>query len=1336
MLRTCGTRSTRFGSPLFFRNNGTASPSSFTGLTTRMIGSQFNNRTDNAQFTRRGYATNPVPIQRLTESFIDGTSATYVEDMYTAWKKDPSSVHASWNSYFRSVDAGAPPGEAHQGPESVKPGTLGRSAAAAAGVDPKLSDQTRLRMLLVRAFQVRGHLLAKLDPLTNGPLWRGGEPQELLPSTYGFTEEDLDRPIDLSNENLILGFLHSGAPHRTLREVYTRLRETYCGTMGVEYMHIPDRVECNWIRERIETPQRLEYTKQQKYHILDRLTWSTLFERFLANKFSSEKRFGVDGCEALIPGMKAMIDTGGDIGVECVVVGMPHRGRLNVLANVVRKPLEAILSEFNKKGDQLHDLGEGSGDVKYHLGTSFDRPTATGKKIHISLLANPSHLEAVNPVVMGKARAKQEYLKDTERTKVLPVLLHGDAAFAGQGVVPECFEMGQWKNFTVGGTVHIIVNNQIGFTTDMKTARLSRASPYPTEVAKMANAPIFHVNGDDPEAVVRAMTLAVEYRQAFHKDVVIDIVCYRRNGHNEGDNPAFTQPLMYEKIKDHPSTLEIYRKRLLEEGVVDEAEIKRMDEVANKEYQAAYEASAAYKPTKMDWLSSYWGGFKSSKHHSAIRSTGVPRDILMQIGEKLTSVPEGFSPHSLINTQLNKKKAMFRTGKGFDWATAEALAFGSLALEGNLIRLTGQDVERGTFTHRHAVLHDQKTDDTYQPLAHVGPNQAPVFIHNSALTEFGGLGFELGFSLENPNSLILWEAQFGDFSNGAQVIFDQFISSGEQKWLRQCGITLLLPHGYDGAGPEHSSARLERFLQMTDSDPDQIPEMDAAQRRQIQETNWQVVNVSTPANYFHVLRRQLRRDFRKPLIVMSPKRLLRAKEAVSSLDDFDDSAETGNGQTRFMRVIPDVCPSLVAPEKVRRVIFCSGNVYYDLAERRETAKAYDVAIVRIEQIAPFPFDHVQAQSSLYPNADICWAQEEPKNMGPYDFVYRHARAALKPQRGSAFEPLYAGRPVSASPATGSYKTHSRQLQQLLDDAFSSPSPSPSSSSSTSSSSSDALANTLLNTITFNLQSQDFTQPWFHKHATRNDANTLLRNQQNGAFLIRPSSQRGCYAMTFVANGEIKHNLIYGLMPGYSLEEKPSSETEKFWTLSALVEHCDFLRHPVARHESKPLAAPAATNTKTSWGIVKKIIEKLDSNSPECISLSWELSTTECTGLEWPGIITPPQQTPSQPLDDVHSMLFGLVHTPVEKHTFVRYCDKEYAAPELLPLQNEFAKELLLHLKTNTTVECLSIIGHEGTASMRLHYAPNFTNREAQWLAKVIRSNTTLTTLDLSVNFIG
>ena len=868
----------------------------------------------------------------------------------------------------------------------------------------------------------------------------------------------MDKKIFLGESNLMSGFLRSAGTSVTLRDIIKRLQETYSGNIGIEYMHIHDREECNWIRERIETPKQFTFSKEEKTVILDRLAWSALFEQFLAVKYAGAKRFGLEGCETLVPGLKSMIDRAGELGVTAMVFGMPHRGRLNVLANVVRKPLDQILHEFDPDGkrDQSDDLGYGTGDVKYHLGTSYDRPTRFGKKIHLSLVANPSHLECVNPVVLGKVRAKQHYGKDATGNTVVPVLLHGDAAFCGQGVSYETFDMTLFRDYSVGGAIHIVVNNQIGFTTDTINARVANASKYCTDVGKTAGAPIFHVNGDDPEAVVHVFNLAAEYRQQFKKDVVIDIFCYRRYGHNEGDEPRFTQPVMYANISKHKSALDLYEAQLISEKTITKEEGEVMRKKVLEHYNSHYNNRDNYKPKEGDWLSSVWKGLKKSGEVSKIRPTGLSRPTIEALTKVLTTIPENFTPHKKMKELFEKKRVALTTGKGVDWATGEALAFGSLLREGFTVRLSGQDVERGTFSQRHAVIHDINTDAHYIPLLHVSqgsntPNSTRPYgndeagggggggggafeVCNSSLSEFGVLGFELGFSLENPNSLVLWEGQFGDFANGAQVIFDQFISSGEQKWLRQSGLTVLLPHGYDGQGPEHSSCRLERFLQMCDSDPDVYPQMSETERIQIQKSNMQVVNCSTPANYFHVLRRQMHRDFRKPLIIATPKRLLRHPRAVSTIDQFVEG-------TRFKRVLPESDEEISTnKDKVRKLLLCTGNVYYDLIETRESKKIKDVAIIRVEQLAPWPFDRVEEQVRQYKNVkdkDIVWVQEEPKNMGAWFHVYHNLKTTLvtKGLRSKGWEPQYVGRKASASPATGSMKAHRRQLAEFLEHAF-------------------------------------------------------------------------------------------------------------------------------------------------------------------------------------------------------------------------------------------------------------------------------------------------------------
>ncbi|CAI9285807.1 unnamed protein product [Lactuca saligna] len=858
----------------------------------------------------------PVPLSRLTDSFLDGTSSVYLEELQRTWENDPQSVDESWDNFFRNF----------VGQASTSPGISGQT----------IQESMRL-LLLVRAYQVYGHMKAKIDPLG---LEKREIPDDLDPAFYGFSEADLDH-----------------------------------------------RERCNWLRDRIETPTPTQYNSERREVILDRLIWSTQFENFLATKWTAAKRFGLEGGETLIPGMKEMFDRSADLGVESIVIGMSHRGRLNVLGNVVRKPLRQIFSEFSGGTKPVDEVGlyTGTGDVKYHLGTSYDRPTRGGKRIHLSLVANPSHLEAVDPVVVGKTRAKQYYSNDADRTKNMGILIHGDGSFAGQGVVYETLHLSGLPNYTTGGTIHIVVNNQVAFTTDPQAGR---SSQYCTDVAKALNAPIFHVNGDDVEAVVHACELAAEWRQTFHSDVVVDIVCYRRFGHNEIDEPSFTQPKMYKIIRNHPSSLEIYQKKLLETGQATKEDIDRIQSKVTSILNEEFLASKDYVPQRRDWLSAYWLGFKSPEQLSRIRNTGVKPEILKNVGKAITTLPETFKPHRAVKKIFADRFKMIESGEGVDWAVAEALAFATLLVEGNHVRLSGQDVERGTFSHRHSVIHDQETGDRYCPLDHVMMNQNEEMftVSNSSLSEFAVLGFELGYSMENPNSLVLWEAQFGDFSNGAQVIFDQFLSSGEAKWLRQTGLVVLLPHGYDGQGPEHSSARLERFLQMSDDNPFVVPEMEPTLRNQIQTCNWQVVNVTTPANYFHVLRRQLHREFRKPLIVMSPKNLLRHKECKSNLSEFDDvQGHPGFDKqgTRFKRLIKDQNAHSDLEEGIRRLVLCSGKVYYELDEKRKSVDAKDIAICRVEQLCPFPYDLIQRELNRYPNAEIVWCQEEPMNMGAY-----------------------------------------------------------------------------------------------------------------------------------------------------------------------------------------------------------------------------------------------------------------------------------------------------------------------------------------------------------------
>ncbi|KAA0150636.1 hypothetical protein FNF27_02609 [Cafeteria roenbergensis] len=978
------------------------------------------------------------PPTHPSEAFLSGTNAVYFEEMWRLWKEDPSQVHKSWATYFSNVDAGMPPGMAFQAPPSIQapskvPILTGAHAppSSVGGGDPRV-------LHMVRAFQVRGHEAANLDPLGfTKPSERAA--MELDPASYGLKDADLDKPVNAAGFEGLKGFLGPDAGKATVRELIERLRRVYCGSTGFEYMHILDRSKCNWIRERVELDSAFEFSPEAKEQIFDRLVHADTLETFLAKKFNTAKRFGLEGCETLIPGLKSLIDRGTELGVTDIVIGMPHRGRLNTLVNVVRKPAKALFREFTESHVALKDTlpksGDryvawtGSGDVKYHLGTSFTRTYPDGRKINLSLVANPSHLEAVNPVVCGKVRAKQDLNKaatGADASSTLGLLMHGDAAFAGQGVVYETMMLSQLGHYGTGGTVHVIVNNQVGFTTDPTDGR---STLYSSDLGKAFDVPIFHVNANDPEAVTRVFNIALEYRMEFKEDVIIDLIGYRKYGHNEIDQPMFTQPIKYTKIASMPSARELYHKQLVEEGSLTEERATELEKSAWDTFNTAYESKAEPSDDKeagIEWLSSRWSGFFGPSQHSAVRDTGVPLEELKEVGRRLVDVPEDFQLHSLLDRIMKAKRSAIEAGEGIDWGTAEALAFGTLAREGNRVRLSGQDCQRGTFSHRHSVLHDQRDNSLHMPLAHMGEDAAPVTIANSNLSEFAVMGFELGYNIESPKQLNLWEAQFGDFSNGAQVIIDQFLSSGEAKWYRMCGLTLLLPHGYDGQGPEHSSCRIERFLQMCDEPEDVVPNMEEFARNQVQATNWQVVNASTPANYFHVLRRQLHRQFRKPLIIPSPKYLLRHREAVSSF------AEMSEG-TKFIRAYPDDGVMVKDPEKVRRVVFCTGKVYYDLIQARRDKEVDDVAIVRIEQLAPFPFDKVAEAIKLYPNAaDVVWTQEEPRNMGYWAHVAPRIETATKHFNGAAVRPRYVGRHSSASPAAGFGRVHKQEQEAIMD----------------------------------------------------------------------------------------------------------------------------------------------------------------------------------------------------------------------------------------------------------------------------------------------------------------
>ncbi|KAH0954038.1 hypothetical protein HN011_008403 [Eciton burchellii] len=973
-----------------------------------------------------------------TEPFLNGSTSSYVEEMYNAWLQDPHSVHVSWDSFFRSSTAGAAPGFAYQAPPSLAPshnqiplGTLlplsGGTQLGQAPVNEKIIDDHLAVQAIIRSYQARGHLVADLDPLGimqtdlihTHYAARKGSPEQVL-RQYLLEESDMDRVFKLPSTTFI-GGKEKSLP---LREILKRLEAAYCGHIGVEFMFINSLEQCNWIRQKMETPGIMEVTNDEKRLILARLTRATGFEAFLARKWSSEKRFGLEGCEILIPAMKQVIDKSTELGVESIVMGMPHRGRLNVLANVCRKPLSQIFTQFAA----LEAADDGSGDVKYHLGTYIERLNrVTNKNIRLAVVANPSHLEAVDPVVQGKTRAEQFYRGDGEGKKVMSILLHGDAAFCGQGIVFETMHLSDLPDYTTHGTIHIVVNNQIGFTTD---PRHSRSSPYCTDVARVVNAPIFHVNSDDPEAVMHVCKVAAEWRATFHKDCVIDLVSYRRNGHNEIDEPMFTQPLMYRKIKNTPPALDKYANSLIADGVVTPEEVKDVKDKYEKICEEAYnnakqETHIKYK----DWLDSPWSGFFEGKDPLKVSPTGIKEDTLVHIGKKFSSPPPNaaeFVIHKGIERILKSRMEMIEA-RTVDWALGEAMAFGSLLKEGIHVRLSGQDVERGTFSHRHHVLHHQTVDKaTYRPLCYLYPDQAPYTVCNSSLSEFGVLGFELGYSMTNPNALVCWEAQFGDFNNTAQCIIDQFISSGQAKWVRQSGLVMLQPHGLEGMGPEHSSARLERFLQMSADDPDYFPpESEEFAVRQLHDSNWIVANCSTPANYFHILRRQIALPFRKPLILMTPKSLLRHPEAKSNFDLMLED-------TQFLRVIPEEGVAAEDPDSVKKLLFCSGKVYYDLKKARAEEKLDNkIAIARVEQISPFPYDLVKKEAAKYPNAELIWAQEEHKNQGAWTYVQPRFYTALNGTRNV----LYVGRPTASSPATGSKMQHSKELKQLLDDSL-------------------------------------------------------------------------------------------------------------------------------------------------------------------------------------------------------------------------------------------------------------------------------------------------------------
>ena len=948
-------------------------------------------------------------------SFLSGINSEFINQFYSDYLSDPNSLPEGWKKFFDGLSEDEKlilndlSGPSWSPEKKIKKITtvdnqitnkIDETVESNIESIKQASQDSVRAIMLIRAYRIRGHLISNLDPLS---IQEKKEHSELKPETYGFTKKDYKRKIFLDG---VLGLQYAD-----LNQIIQILKKTYCSTIGYEFMHMSDPDEKAWIRNRIEGPEKeVTFTENGKKAILNKIIQAEGFEKYLHVKFVGTKRFGLDGGESLIPALEQIIKKGGNLGAKEIKIGMPHRGRLNVLANVMGKPYRAIFSEFF--GKSVTASKDFEGDVKYHLGASSNREF-DGNVVHISLTDNPSHLEAVNPVVLGQVRAKQFFHKDKDRKKVIPVLMHGDAAFAGQGIVAECFAMSGLPGHNIGGTIHIIVNNQIGFTT---APRFARSSPYPSDVAKTAQAPIFHVNGDDPEAVTHCAKIATEYRQKFNRDVVIDIVCYRRFGHNEGDEPSFTQPIMYKKIKSHPTTLSIYGKKLSEEGLIDNTKLQK-DKVQFKNYlESEFLSSKNYK-SELKWFDGVWSRFKPGLGKDKRGKSGVEKKVLNKVGNELFKVPNNFNLHPTLKRVFDLKSKMFRNDH-IDWSLAESLAIGTLLIEGFSVRLSGQDSGRGTFSQRHAVLRNQDNHDRYLPLNNIQIGQKKFEIIDSLLSELAVLGFEYGYSLSEPETLVLWEAQFGDFANGAQVIIDQFISSGERKWSRASGLVLLLPHGYEGQGPEHSSARLERFLQLCGQE------------------NLQVMNCTTPANYFHALRRQIHRDFRKPLVIMTPKSLLRHKICVSNLDDFSK-------KNSFHRILEDHAfekkngfLELEKSKNINKLIMCSGKIYFDLLEAREKYKRRDVVLLRIEQLYPFPAKSLVKSIKPYAkNAEFIWCQEEPKNMGAWSHVRDYIQWTLDFIKASNKKVSYIGRAPAASPATGYAKRHIAQQKEILEKVF-------------------------------------------------------------------------------------------------------------------------------------------------------------------------------------------------------------------------------------------------------------------------------------------------------------
>ena len=955
-------------------------------------------------------ASNKNNLTLEKTSFLQGVNSPFIEKLYQKYLNNPNDVPQSWKDFFKGLNEDK--NVVHKelsGPSwsPKKSNILNKDFKEIFSVkeknftknnSEKEKEQSVKAIALIRAYRIRGHLIAKLDPLN---IMERPYLHELHPDDHGFKKEDYNTQIYLN------GYLDR--THANLNEILSFLKKTYCETIGAEYMHISDPIEKKWFRERMEKSEnQIKFTDNGKKAILNKLIQAEGFEKFLAVKFIGTKRFGIDGGESLIPELEQIIKRGGQLKVKEIKIGMPHRGRLNVLANLLQKSYKRMFNEF--AGEFHSSSADSTGDVKYHLGASSNREF-DGNLVHISLTDNPSHLEAVNPVVLGQTRAKQFFHGDNKRQQVVPILIHGDAAFAGQGVVAECFAMSGLPGHNTGGTIHFIVNNQIGFTTNPKFAR---SSPYPSDLAKMVEAPILHVNGDDPEAVVHCARIAMEFRQKFNRDVVIDMICYRRFGHNEGDEPSFTQPMMYKKIKKHPTTLNVYADKLIKQKTISQNEFNEMKLEFKNLLTEQFKTAKEYKP-KLEWYEGVWSRFKPEKGKDKRGLTGVSIEKIKKIGKKLVTIPKNFNTHPTIKKIFDNKNKMFETGKSFDWSTAEQLAFATLLDEGYPVRLSGQDSGRGTFSQRHSVLRDQNDSTYYTPLNNISKSQKKYEVIDSLLSELAVLGFEYGYSLSEPKALVVWEAQFGDFANGAQVIIDQFIVPGERKWTRASGLVMLLPHGYEGQGPEHSSARLERFLQM------------CAQE------NIQVINCTTPANYFHALRRQIHRGFRKPLIIMTPKSLLRNKRCISSIEDFAP-------KNSFHRILTDLADikdygliKLKKDKEIEKVIMCSGKVYFDLVEAREKIKNDKVYIIRIEQLYPFPAKTLAKELKRFKkNGQFFWCQEEPQNMGAWNTVKNYIQWTLDYVKAKNTNVKYIGRNPAASPATGYLKKHLAQQKEIIE----------------------------------------------------------------------------------------------------------------------------------------------------------------------------------------------------------------------------------------------------------------------------------------------------------------